>query len=305
MTTLQDALDEYLIAARADGLSVATVKWYKSLLTAFARKLKTMALTEITTVQIRHYIISLREQGERYISAPQKPKQDGKLSEATIAGHITALHAFWSWCATEYQIANPMTNIKRARRREPIPKAIAPGDFVKLLESTDQPRDRALLAFLADTGCRLGGLLGLRIEDIDLIERRALVHEKGAKSRRVVFTAFTAALLRKWLHVRQSATDYVFVSLTSGAALTPSGVNQLLKRLKAKAMVRGRVNPHSFRHSFAREYIKNGGDVVTLSRLLGHADINTTAAYYAVFTQGELAEMHDKYSMVGNLEREA
>lgn len=304
MTTVQEALDEYLMAAKADGLSVSTVKWYKSLLTTFARRVSGL-LTAVTTKRIRQYIIDLREQGERYIGAPQKPKQDGKLSDATIAGHITALHAFFKWCADEYQIANPMANIKRARRREPTVKAIAPGDFIKLLESTNQPRDRALLAFLADTGCRLGGLLALQIDDVDFVHRRALVHEKGAKSRQVVFTGYTAALLKKWLDVRRSGTAYVFVSLSSGEQLTASGVNQLLKRLKAKAQVKGRVNPHSFRHSFAREYIKNGGDVVTLAKLLGHSDINTTAAYYAVFTQDELAQMHGKYSLVGNLEREA
>ncbi|MCU0476789.1 MAG: tyrosine-type recombinase/integrase, partial [Anaerolineae bacterium] len=77
-----------------------------------------------------------------------------------------------------------------------------------------------------------------------------------------------------------------------------SGVHQMLKRLKAKAGVSGRVNPHSFRHNFAREYLRNGGEVVTLARLLGHEDVNTTAAFYAVFSKDELQSQHMKFSPI-------
>lgn len=302
MARLGAAIDEFMKSGEADGSRSTTLKWYRSILGAFAADRKGCELTAITTSDMRNYIIVLRRRDTRYVGAAQKPEQPGALSESTIAGHITALHAFWSWCAAEYQIANPMGNIKRPKRRNPSPKAVAPIDVIKLLQSTEEPRDRAMIAFLADTGCRLGGLLDLRIEDVDFVHRRALVREKGGKLRHVVFTSFTAALLRKWLDVRYARTDHVFVSHKSAEQLTASGVNQMLKRLKAKAMVKGRVNPHSFRHSFAREYIKNGGDVVTLAKLLGHSDINTTAAYYAVFTQDELAEMHHKYSLVGNLD---
>lgn len=70
----------------------------------------------------------------------------------------------------------------------------------------------------------------------------------------------------------------------------------MIKRLKKRAGIKGRVNPHSFRHGFAVEYIKAGGDVATLAKLLGHRNINTTAAFYALFTQNELSEMHNKFS---------
>lgn len=66
--------------------------------------------------------------------------------------------------------------------------------------------------------------------------------------------------------------------------------------IKQKAGIRGRVNPHSFRHGFAREYIRAGGDIVTLARLLGHENITTTAAFYAVFSDDELQEFHGRYS---------
>jgi site-specific recombinase XerD len=300
-----DAISEFLKAAQADGLSPATVKWYTSLLKAWADQSPAAELSAVVVGDLRAYIIALRERPDRYVDALQKPVQAGGLSAATVAGHITALHAFWAWAAREYDIPNPMKNIKRPRRQQPQPKAISPADFVKLFNATGDDeagvRDRALLVFLADTGCRLGGLLGLQVERLMLDDRKAIVHEKGNTSRLVVFTTYTARLLVKWLTIRQSHTAFVFVSMHTGEKLTQSGVNQLLKRLKQRAGVRGRVNPHSFRHNFAREYLRNGGDVVTLAKLLGHKNVNTTAQYYAVFSPDELRELHEKYSPLNGL----
>lgn len=303
---LETALNEYLLACRADGLRPATLQWYRSLLTVFVQTMDGAALEDVTPRQIRQYIVALEDRTERYTDAPQKPAQRGGLSRASIAAHVRALHAFWAWAEREYQLKrNPMRNVKRPRTVDPDPKAISGPDFVKLVNATERSRwgerDRAILVFLADTGCRLGGLVSLTMENLFIDEQRAIVREKGQKSRVVVFTAYTARILTQWLAVRDSSTRYVFVSQQTGARLTESGINQLLKRLKARAGVTGRVNPHSFRHGFAREYLLNGGDLVTLARLLGHSDISTTAAYYAVFSQDELADLHEKHSPLKTL----
>lgn len=297
---VQDAVNEYLLSSEANGVSPATLKWYRSLLSKAAAHFGRRSLTEVTPHELREYIVDLRSREGRYQNAPQKPPQAGRLSPSSVAGHVTALHAFFSWCSAEYSINNPMQNIARPKRREPTPKAIAKNDFMRLFDATGEgvagARDRAILAFLADTGVRMGGLIALTLDNVNLIQRWAIVREKGGRARRVPFTLYTAQLVQRWLLFRIASGESVFVSLTSGQALTESGVNQILKRLKARAGVTGRVNAHAFRHAFAREYVLNGGDVVTLAKLLGHADINTTAAYYAVFTDDELAMLHGRYS---------
>jgi integrase/recombinase XerD len=85
--------------------------------------------------------------------------------------------------------------------------------------------------------------------------------------------------------------------------LTDEGVRQLLKRLKAKAGVTGPVNPHAFRHGFAREYLLNGGDLGTLADLLGHSDVQVTWQHYAIFRTAELQAKHDKHSPVALMGR--
>jgi integrase/recombinase XerD len=118
----------------------------------------------------------------------------------------------------------------------------------------------------------------------------------------VVYTTYTQQALQKWLGLHGSLSPYIFISMENDQEpLTESGLNQLLIRLKKRANVEGRVNPHSFRHNFAREYLRNGGDLVTLARLLGHKDIKTTADYYAIFAPDELAELHEKFSPLKGL----
>lgn len=298
---IETALNEYWLACTAEGLSLATIKWYKSLLSAFAWKFQGWEIEAITPTWIRQYLVGLQERQARYIGSPQKPEQPGGLSRASVAAHDRALHAFWGWCSREYGIPDPMTNIKRRKAPPPAPKAIRPADFVRLFNAATHERDRAILVFLADTGCRLGGLLNLTLEGLCLEDRRALVREKGENTRAVVFTLYTAEMIRQWLAVRQSPTDFVFCNLITGQRLTESGVAMLIKRLKARAGVTGRCNPHSFRHNFAREYLRNGGDLATLAKLLGHKTINTTAAYYAIFSPDELAEFHERFSPLRTL----
>lgn len=158
-------------------------------------------------------------------------------------------------------------------------------------------RNRAILAFLLDTGCRAAGLCSMNVGDVDLEGRRAVVTEKGNKTRAVIFTQATAAFLQSWLDQRQPVAP-LFYNLENLQALKPNGLYQLLRRLARRAGIEGRFNPHSLRHTFAREYILAGGDLATLAKLLGHRDVSTTVSHYVMFTDGEIADKHEKYSPI-------
>jgi len=124
---IDQAVSEFLLSCAADGLSPATTKWYKSLLSAFAAHFQGQTIERITPTMIRQYIVGLQERPVRYVNASQKPQQPGGLSEASIAAHTRALHAFWGWAEREYSLKrNPMANIRRQRTPPPEPKAIRP-----------------------------------------------------------------------------------------------------------------------------------------------------------------------------------
>ncbi len=176
------------------------------------------------------------------------------------------------------------------------PKAVADEDLEKLLGAARcSKRDYALLLFLADTGCRVGGLSDFRLTHLKLSERQAVLTEKGMNTRPVFFGRRTAAALQAWLAERESKTDFVFVT-GKGERMTSWGIRQILKRLKRRAGITGRANPHAFRHRYARAYIKNGGDLATLSDLMGHTDVLVTKRAYAIFLTTELQRKHDENS---------
>ena len=75
----------------------------------------------------------------------------------------------------------------------------------------------------------------------------------------------------------------------------------MLRRYKRRAGLQGRVNPHAFRHAFAREYILNGGDLASLSDFMGHTQIAVTKQFYAVFLAEELRAKHDAFYPVSRL----
>mgnify|MGYP000979665886 CR=1 FL=1 len=301
---LDKAAREFLIAQSADGRTAATLRWYRVLIAempgAVIRWLSSRGVHElerVTTNDLRLYIVWLRAQVSERTGAPH--------SESTTNSYIRALHRFFSWCAVEYDKPNPMKGIRFPKEPEQKPKAIDLEDVTKMLatcgEDASGLRNRALMLFLLDTGARAGGVCGLLVEDIDLVNRRARVTEKGGKERIVVFTAFTASALENWA-VQRAGAPYFFYNLETFQKLTPDGLRRILLNIARRAKVTGRVNPHSFRHAFAREYLLAGGDLATLSKLMGHRDVKTTASNYAVFTDPELADRHEQFSPVKKLE---
>jgi site-specific recombinase XerD len=302
--SIEAAFAEFLLAAAADGLRPASLKWYGAILRPMVEQFAGQAIGDVTVSAMRQYIVGLRTRTQRYANdRSDHPKIEGGLSEDSIASHIRALHRFWHWSSVEYQIGNPMQNIKRPKPKQPDPKGINLEDFKLLFGATSNDvagaRDKAILAFLIDSNCRANGLITLTLENLNIEQGWARVLEKGGITRKVYFNFVTANLLSAWGEVRPGNAGNVFCSLsnrTYGDDLSYEGLVQLLLRLKAKAGVRGRVNPHSFRHGFAREYITGGGDLGTLSSLMGHSSVEVTAWYYAVFTPDELQKFHTRYS---------
>jgi len=293
---INNAIEEFLLDQQARGNAKKTIRWYQGALSTMARSLKSENLDDITAHDMRNYVASLRT----------------TMSESSVFGYATAAYAFWAWASGEYKIFNPCSNIKRPRRPKPRPRAASAADIVSILKATRDDeygvRDRALIGFIVDAGARLGGIAGLMIENVYIDEGLALVTEKGNKTRKVHFTKFTARLLYAWLWERARLQTIappdgkVFINIETGQGLTDWGISQIFKRLKKRTSVAGRVNPHAFRHHFAREYIRDGGDIATLAKLMGHASIEMTNDYYAIFTESELKEFHEKHTPIKKLE---
>jgi integrase/recombinase XerD len=287
--TLRNAIEAFLLDQQAGLNSDKTVKWYTSLLTAFDEYMREKMLSAITANEVRLYILHLRAR---------------ELTESSVISHVTAIRVFWSWAAREYGITNPALNIKKPRRPIPQPRAISPDDFGLLWQATFDGeeiagiRDRCMLAMLGDTGMRSGGLLSLQLPNLLLDDDCVIVTEKGNRPRKVFYSKFTARHLKEWLDARldlKPTHEYLLTSMRYSEPLTASGVAQVLKRLARRGHVKGKYNPHSFRHGLAREWLKNGGDAIRLSQQMG-AKVDTISEYYALFFSDERAAAHEEFS---------
>lgn len=281
-----------MLNQKANGLTAKSLEWYGSLLAIALSSFGDKDIEAITSHDLRHYVVAL---------------QDKYTSESTVSAYKRQLHKFWKWASDEYGIPNPMRGIRYPPMPKSKPKALDFEDFKRLFAATGRSvmgaRDRAILLFLLDTGCRAGGLCGLRVGDVRITDRLAIVTEKGNKTRKVYFTESTAHYLNTWAQMREPS-EWFFYSMREGSApdaLTVSGLYQVLRRLARKAKIHGKFNPHGIRHLFAKEYLLEGGDLATLSKIMGHARTSTTSDHYLIFTEQELGQKHEEFSPVKKL----
>lgn len=305
---LPEAVEALAIATRAEGRSPETVKAYLGKLRPLVACLGADTPVEsITADDLRRYVVGQMDTATKYADHPYHDPTEGRLSLHTIAGRVRAMKRLFNWLEEEGVIQdNPARRIKTPRPKREEPKAIKTQDFVALLETTRggsaaDLRDRAIILTLADTGIRVGGLCGLRVQDVRFDDGFLVTTEKGGKSRLVPFTPLTREALAAWLEVRpRDRGDWLFVSQSTNPTirgrLLPGGVIQMLKRRARDAGVEGPCNPHSFRHFFAREFLLSGGDLGTLADLMGHSSVEVTKSSYAIFTAQELKAKHAKHS---------
>jgi len=293
LVNLSGALREYDLSMIGNA-APSTRKWYKQRLGALVEFLGDVEVEEITITRLREWREWLVERDGRWQGHPTRPEVEGGLSPWTVHGYVRAVRAFCNWLVREeLLISSPAARLRLPPRPSNPPKAVSPDDVARMLEVADV-RDRAIVCVLAATGCRVGGLCDLRLADLELEHEpaRAMVREKGRsgkKSRLVFFGPQTVRALRDWLKIRPdhaSGDDHIFWG--QRGPLTEGGVYQVLRRLAVRARIKGRFNPHAFRHAFARGALENGADLGTVSQLLGHSTITVTNEFYGRWTQDEL-----------------
>ncbi|MFO7537576.1 MAG: tyrosine-type recombinase/integrase [Chloroflexota bacterium] len=214
----------------------------------------------------------------------------------TINSYLRTLRTIYGRLQRNGIVAiNPAAAVPYLQENQRQAKAISRGSYEKLLAAADLSRDRAVVATLWATGCRLSELIGMDADAgrFELWqedgERRFAVHVvgKGAKPRWVYGRGREASLLAEWIKQRPGIDGPLFTTRHNGR-FTRNGMSALLKRLRQAAGDPPRCNAHAFRHGFAIRQLNGGYDLATVSAWLGHSSPEFTAAVYAVRTEDEL-----------------
>ena len=287
---LADAADDFLADCLARNLSPRTIEQYEWSLRSFSSSLPTgpTALADLGPTTVRPWISSL--------SGTRRP--------SSVRSAIRALKVFSAWLVREgYASTDPLANVRLPIVPESLIVPLSRVDVTALLR-VGSPLLRACVAVLVDTGVRSSELCGLRVEDVR--ERFLFVLAKGGHERLVPYgETATAELTRYVKRVRppiRHSDEALFLS-RSGQPLTPHHLGQLMRQAGRQARIAGvRVSPHTMRHTFAIEFLRNGGGELALQKALGHRSLDMVRLY-ARLTEVDLANVHATASPLDRWQR--
>lgn len=275
----QEAVEEYLLSLKVAQRSRLTIIRYRWFLERFFEK-REEAFSELTSDMILGWFI----------------QNEGHLKETSLKFRLSVLSSFFSFCVKDGILdRSPMKSRWSPRLPQPIPKYLEKGDVAKArkLSESNSLRNRALFEFMLVTGCRVGEVHNLNLENIDFENRSARVFGKGNKIREVHFTEKCAVLLEGYLRTRPRNVPALFLT-RNFKRLSIRRIQSILNELGEKAELTGGLYPHRLRHTFATELLAKGGDLSFIGDELGHRDLKITQIY-ARLPKGELITMYRKY----------
>jgi len=306
---LRNLIQGFKLSCQTECKSPRTVEWYTSFLDRFHSFLERnnypTAVNDVNRSHIREFI--------RYLQVEAKVPHTGTpLSTATIQGYIRTLKAFFSWATREeYLRSNPMTVITMPKSPAKIINTFTDEQIAKLSDvclqsSLNGHRDLTILLLFLDSGLRVSELISIDLDDVNLSEGYIVIrHGKGQKERIVPIGSIVQKSLWKYINMYRPnpLTDSIIrLFLTSkGLPLARNTVQQMVRRLARRAGITGvRCSPHTFRHSFAKKYIVNGGDIFSLQRILGHSSLASVRLYLNLFAC-DIKKQHQRFSPVDRL----
>lgn len=288
---LTDALDIFLLDVQSRRLATTTYKFYTTTLSTFIAWCNTQKvenLHEVTHIHLRTFLFSLEQR---------------QLSSHTQHKYARALKSFFRFCVSDELLeTSPFAKVKMPKLEEKVLKSYTQDQVKRILKACISERDRAIVLMLLDSGVRASELCALNVGDIDIKTGTVTVHKgKGGKGRTTFIGAKTRKQLLRYLLQRNKATDQepAFLSELTRQRLTAFGLTQVMKRLETRSGIDG-VTCHGFRRTFALEFLRGGGNIYVLAKLMGHASIDVLKHYLAI-TQDDLKAAHEKHSPGDNM----
>ena len=273
-------LDMFLTAKRIEGCSERTITYYKATIEQLLKDI-TEPLRRMTTEILREYLV-------RY-------QKKNNCSKVTVDNVRRNLSSFFSWLEEEdYILKSPMRRIHKIRTKTVVKETISDESIEILRDGCTEKRDLAMIDLLFSTGMRVGELVNLNIEDLNLQERECIVYGKGDKERKVYFDARTKLHIEEYLRTRKDDNAALFVSLNYPYnRLKISGVEIRLREMGRRLKI-DRIHPHKFRRTMATRAIDKGMPIEQVQKLLGHQQIDTTMKY-AMVNQSNVKASHRRF----------
>lgn len=273
-----DLLDAYLSAMQIQGRSAKTIERYRYQITRMMQAVATPT-RRITVYHLRKYLADEKARG---------------ISDRTLEGTRQVFSAYFNWLQRENLIQqNPTANLGAVKYQKKVKAIYSEVDMEKMKFRCKSVRDRAIIAFLAATGCRISEMTQLNRDDVDLVSLECTVLGKGNKERRVFLTPMAGMMIKEYLDSRTDDFPALFIGKGT-QRITPHGVRFMLTKLAGSANV-DHVHPHKFRRTLATNLIRHGMPIQEVAAILGHDKLDTTMQY-VVLDQTETKNSYRKFA---------
>src|SRR3989344_1721777 len=238
--------------------SQKTVENYDHYISRIFDFLKAKSPEDLTEEGIRKFRIDLNRSSD----AHGKP-----LKKITQNYHIIALRSFLKYLVKRDIKAIAPDKLELAKQEDREVTFLEPKELERFLASPEDPRDRAILETLFSTGLRVSELVSLKRDEVDLDRGEFSVRGKGSKVRVVFLSATASAAIKTYLDKRTDIEPELF-------PLTPRTIQRIVRKYAIRAGIIGKkVSPHSLRHSYATDLLRNGADIRSVQAMLGHASV--------------------------------
>jgi len=275
-----DSYVRHLVSER--GASPPTVEAYNRDILTFIRYLEEMACAEPERRHVEAFIGYMREKGR---------------STRSVVRSISALRGFFNYLLLDGRIkVSPLEDVDTPRFRPPIPRVLSEdemGELIGLPEGEKMAlRDRTMLELLYATGLRVSELIRLKKGDVNLDGGFVVAMGKRSKERVVPLGSYSRDAVKAYLEAERPQGQYLFPN-RRGGMITRQAVWKIIRKYGLR-LHKGKVSPHTIRHTFATHLLEGGADLRSVQVLLGHEDISTTQIYTHV-DRKRLKEIHKKH----------
>lgn len=297
-------LKRFIIAKKVKGLTPRTLEFYYTSISKILFQIN-KPVQQITNDDITYYIALQMRRG---------------VSKTTCNNYIRNLSSFFAWMYREELVkTNPMFRVDRIKWNSTPKKAFTQDDIERMRACLDTWKEKAVFETLLSTGCRISELINIKVMDINGDEITVL--GKGEKYRTVYLNAKARVAVEYYLNERKDTNPYLFPAMVgpeerrdSGLKLPfskapkwytmpefvqtqgheqTSSVEQFTRRIGKKSGVEN-CHPHRFRRTCATLALRNGMPVELVSKMLGHANLDTTKIYLDLDDES-LKQAHRKY----------
>lgn len=282
--TVQKAYEMFMQEQRFRGNSPETLSYYKITLNMFMDYCgRDLDIDELDIILFKSY--------QMYLDTEKDIKR------VSVQTYARAVRVFYRYLYFEDLLDIDINKLKLMKSKKESILPLTDAELTTLISCFNMNifldvRDRLICQLMFDCGLRRGEIVNLKISDISIHKSTMLINGKGSKQRIVPFGICTKELILKYYSLLTSndisvnSSNHFFVN-NDGSPITSNTIKKLFIRLKKKSGI-SRLYPHLLRHTFATNYIYNGGNLEVLRVLLGHSSINITQVYVHLATQMHL-----------------